>query len=104
MLFIKVWQNYSFFLIYANFATFFMLFQVFHPCFIHFTADLNDISKECINSLFKQSRLESYFASGVAGDAFVLAVEFDLVVVQLVFARENGIDDLLAGNVLYLSA
>ena len=55
-------------------------------------------------SLFKQSRLESYFASGVAGDAFVLAVEFDLVVVQFVFARENGIDDLLAGDVLYLSA
>ena len=55
-------------------------------------------------SLFKQSRLESYFASGVAGDTFVLAVEFDLVVVQLVFARENGIDDLLAGDVLYLSA
>lgn len=48
--------------------------------------------------------LESYFASGVAGDAFVLAVEFDLVVVQLVFARENGIDDLLAGDILYLSA
>lgn len=45
--------------------------------------------------------LESYFASGVAGDAFVLAVEFDLVVVQLVL---NGIDDLLAGDILYLSA
>ena len=101
MLFIKVWQNYSFFLIYANFATFFLCFLRY---FIHFTADLNDISKECINRLFKQSRLESYFASGVAGDAFVLAVEFDLVVVQLVFARKNGIDDLLAGDVLYLSA
>lgn len=57
-----------------------------------------------INNYTFLYRLESYFASGVAGDAFVLAVEFDLVVVQLVFARENGIDDLLAGDVLYLSA
>lgn len=44
MLFIKVWQNYSFFLTYANFATFFLCFL---RCFIHFTTDLNDFCKEC---------------------------------------------------------
>ena len=43
MLFVKVWQNYSFFLTYANFATFFVLFKVFYP----FSVDLNDFCKEC---------------------------------------------------------
>ena len=43
MLFTKVWQNYSFFLICANFATFFLCFL---RCFIHFNADLNDFCKE----------------------------------------------------------
>jgi hypothetical protein len=48
--------------------------------------------------------LKSYFASGVTRDAFVLAVKLDLVVVQFFFARKDGIDNLFAGYVLYLSA
>ena len=48
--------------------------------------------------------LETYFSAILATDLLILAVCLDLLVVNLVTTREDRVDDLLARDVLYLTA
>lgn len=48
--------------------------------------------------------LEPYFSAIIATDSLILAVNFDLLVVNILFTRKNGINNLLAGDILYLAA
>ena len=53
--------------------------------------------------IYVEFNLKSYFFAILAANMLTLAVKFDLFVVYVITSRKDGMDDLLAGDVLYLS-